>query len=146
MPKKDLSKVDTHYTSPVVWPLRAISFFDMHICIFWCSQKRYRRRKGIMIYMIYMFWNRNVFENGYIYIYMNLNEYTRFWNILLLFQVPIDQFMLHNQSQIIAIILCLTYAVYVISIFSFLFCSFVFSWFFILFYFSFINLFFFSVF
>ena len=77
---------------------------------------------------------------------MNLNEYTRFWNILLLFQVPIDQFMLHNQSQIIAMLLCLTYAVYVISIFSFLFCSFVFSWFFILFYFSFINLFFFSVF
>ena len=74
---------------------------------------------------------------------MNLNEYTRFWNILLLFQVPIDQFMLHNQSQIIAMLLCLTYVVCVISIFSFLFCSVVFSWVFILFYFSFINLFFF---
>ena len=60
--------------------------------------------------------------------------------------MPIDQFMLHNQSQIIAMLLCLTYVVYVISIFSFLFCSFVFSWFFILFYFIFINLFFFSVF
>ena len=74
---------------------------------------------------------------------MNLNEYTRFMNILLLFQVPIDQFMLHNQSQIIAMLLCLTYVVYVISIFSFLFCSVVFSWFFILFYFIFISLFFF---
>ena len=62
MPKKDLSKVDTHYTSPVVWSLLAI-FFYMHICLFWCWQKRYRRRKGITIYMIYMFWNSNVFEN-----------------------------------------------------------------------------------
>ena len=31
MPEKDSSKVDTHYTSPVVWPLLAIFFFDMHI-------------------------------------------------------------------------------------------------------------------
>ena len=26
MPKKDLSKVDTHYTRPMVWPLLAIFF------------------------------------------------------------------------------------------------------------------------
>ena len=39
-------------------------------CLFWCWQKRYRRRKGIIIYMMYMFWNSNVFENGCIYIYV----------------------------------------------------------------------------
>ena len=48
-------------------------FFDMHICLFWCWQKRCRRRKGIIIYMICMFWNSNVFENGCIYMYIYAN-------------------------------------------------------------------------
>ena len=42
------TKVDTHYTSPVVWPLLAIFSLDMQKCLFWCWQKRYRPRKGII--------------------------------------------------------------------------------------------------
>ena len=63
IPKKDLSNVDTHYISPVVWPLLTIFVFDKK---YW----RYRRKKGIIIYMIYKFWISNVFENGCIYNYI----------------------------------------------------------------------------
>ena len=59
MPKKDLSKVDTHYTSPVVWPLLAI-FFSISVYVFSGADKKDTgAEKGIIIY-IYI----------YIYIYI----------------------------------------------------------------------------
>ena len=57
MPKNDLSKVDTHYTSPVVWPLLAI-FFSISVYVFSGADKKDTgAEKGIIIYI-------------YIYIYM----------------------------------------------------------------------------
>ena len=56
-------------------PITCNFFFDMRTCLFWCWQKRYRRRKGIVIYMMYMFLNSNVFENGCVYIYMYIYIY-----------------------------------------------------------------------